>query len=120
MASVIKAASLHLSPSFSPLQDPTNVGRPLIDSAGPICAAIFGYLAIVFMGLAYHSGRPSDAANKPKKDSAALRVVMVLHNIFLIVLSAGMAAGASIEAYKGGYRFWGQDYTPKVLFTTWP
>lgn len=47
------------------------------------------------------------------KDGLVLRGVVIFHNVFLVTLSLYMCGGCILEAYKNGYRVWGNAYDPK-------
>lgn len=47
-----------------------------------------------------------------RPDPAWLQLLVRLHNVVLIALSAYMSATAALEAWRNSYNFWGNAYSP--------
>lgn len=84
-------------------------GLPFIDSPTPAVTLIAAYLLIATLGSAFLRSRRSSGTSS---DPAWLRGLVQVHNVVLILLSAGMASSAIYWARAGGYNFWGNAYVP--------
>jgi len=90
--------------------DPTTGEMPLVQSPTPTVLALLAYITVVVLGLLKAEG---NGKGKEKKDPAWLRALVLVHNLFLVGLSAYMALGISWEAYRNKYNVWGNAYDPK-------
>lgn len=69
---------------------------------------VLGYLTIVFLGL---SNLKLRGQRPPRKeDPSWLKLFVQVHNLILILLSAGMASSAVYFAVQGGYTLWGNAF----------
>ena len=87
---------------------PLTRGRPLIDSPTPMITLAAAYLLIVILGTLTHKVK---GPRKQKSDPLWLRVLVQVHNTFLVILSSYMSFNAAYCAWKYSYRFWGQGYS---------
>mmetsp|Transcript_14639 Transcript_14639/g.44233 ORF Transcript_14639/g.44233 Transcript_14639/m.44233 type:complete len:297 (+) Transcript_14639:64-954(+) len=83
---------------------------PFADSPTPAVTTIGVYLVVVTLGAAFLRLRKQPTSKTP--DPGWLRFLVQLHNVVLIVLSAGMAGSAIYWARQGRYNFWGNAYKP--------
>ena len=95
---------------------PSTRGRPLIDSPTPVVTLILAYLTVVTTSYLSQKLR---GPRKQTADPLWLRVVVQLHNVILIVLSAYMSFNSAYCAWKHSYNFWGQGYSPKERDMGW-
>jgi len=89
-----------------PTSDVTR-GWIAVESPTVLVSALTFYIAIVLAGCARLHRQP-----KPTRDPTWLKIVVVSHNGFLILLSAYMCVGCVKEAYVNDYTFWGNGYDP--------
>lgn len=90
--------------------DPTTGRLSLVKSPTPAFLAMLAYLTVVVVGLLRSEGK---VEKKERKDPSWMKGIVLLHNLFLVVLSGYMSVGISWEAYKNGYKVWGNPYDPK-------
>ena len=88
----------------------SGVTRSLIavESPTPLVSCLTLYIVIVLTGYFKLHRKP-----RQTNDPAWLKLLIIMHNIFLILLSAYMCAGCVKEAYSNGYKLWGNDYNPR-------
>lgn len=79
---------------------------PFIDSPTPAITTIATYLLIVTVGTACLKQRKAGGGPDP----AWLRLLVQVHNVVLIALSACMASSAIYWAWLHNYSFWGNAY----------
>mmetsp|Transcript_18592 Transcript_18592/g.25777 ORF Transcript_18592/g.25777 Transcript_18592/m.25777 type:complete len:300 (-) Transcript_18592:199-1098(-) len=94
--------------AMEPISDLTK-DLPFVASPTPLLLCLTGYMTIVFLGLVVRSIAPA----KSKVDSVPLRALVLVHNIFLVLLSLYMCLKVLYEAYLNKYTFWGNAYNPK-------
>lgn len=80
-----------------------------VDSPTILISCLIIYLFVVFVGRSRLSGFSDKSISH---DKMWLRLFVMFHNIFLIILSAYMCFGCSIEAYRNAYSLWGNKYDP--------
>jgi elongation of very long chain fatty acids protein 4 len=68
-------------------------GLPFVDSPTGVLLSLAMYLSIVLAGSAVLAARPPQAAAAKRPDPAWLRSLVLLHNLFLVVLSVYMCSG---------------------------
>ena len=95
---------------------PSSRGKPLIDSPTPVVTLILSYLAVVILG---YLNQKVKGPRQQTADPLWLRVVVQLHNVVLIGLSAYMSFTSAYCAWKHDYRFWGQAYSSKETDMGW-
>lgn len=95
---------------------PLTRGKPFIDSPTPLVTLVVAYLTIVCCGFLSQKAK---GPKKQKADPMWLRVVVQLHNVFLIGLSAYMSFTSAYCAWKHSYRFWGQGYSASEKDMGW-
>ena len=81
--------------SERPLRDaaPLTVGLPFVDSPTGLLLCLGAYFVIVLFGVAVQAGRAPVAAAAKRPDPAWLRLLVLVHNTFLVALSLFMSAG---------------------------
>ena len=95
---------------------PLTRGRPLIDSPTPMITLAAAYILIVILGTLAHRIK---GPRKQKSDPLWLRVLVQVHNTFLVILSSYMSFNAAYCAWKYSYRFWGQGYSSSEKDMGW-
>jgi len=95
---------------------PLTRGKPLIDSPTPLVTLIIAYLTMVSCGFL---SQKLKGPKKQKADPLWLRILVQLHNVFLIGLSAYMSFTSAYCAWKHSYRFWGQGYSSSEKDMGW-
>ncbi|OUS42014.1 ELO family [Ostreococcus tauri] len=80
---------------------------PAVESPTLLISCLIVYLLIVCGGRKSLSSKSTD--NK-ERENPYLKVFVIVHNTFLILLSAYMCLGCIFEAYNNGYKFWGNKY----------
>ena len=95
---------------------PLTRGRPLIDSPTPMITLAAAYLLIVILGTLAHKIK---GPRKQKIDPLWLRVLVQVHNTFLVILSSYMSFNTAYCAWKYSYRFWGQGYSSSEKDMGW-
>ena len=73
-----------------PCAAPVTAGLPFVDSPTGLLLCLAAYLAVVAMGLVLLSG-PAPA--QKRTDPAWLRMLVLMHNVFLVSLSIFMSGG---------------------------
>ena len=77
---------------------PVTAGLPFVDSPTGLILCLAFYFAVVGLGFALQSGA---APTKKSTDPAWLRALVLLHNLFLVVLSLYMCAGCAPRSAAG-------------------
>uniref|UniRef100_A0A7S2Z4X1 Very-long-chain 3-oxoacyl-CoA synthase n=2 Tax=Eukaryota TaxID=2759 RepID=A0A7S2Z4X1_9CHLO len=90
-------------PSKALRQQPHWIQSPTVVVTSSLVYTVFVVLAKLFV------------KQKPKgqKDPALLKLLVLIHNVFLVVLSAYMSGGIVYQIYKNNYKIWGQAYNEK-------
>lgn len=89
-----------------PISDLTR-GLPAVQSPTPLITSLIFYATVVTLGRAQLVRQP-----RTNRDPQLLKTFMVVHNVFLITLSAYMCFGCISEARKHNYSVWGNKYNP--------
>lgn len=80
-----------------------------VESPTFLISSILIYLVIV-LGSCYCN---SDSyGNKRKEDPFLIRVLVIFHNLFLVILSLYMCGGCILEAKRNSFKIWGNPYDP--------
>lgn len=87
---------------------PITAHLPAIQSPTPLITSLLIYLAVVAIGCGLSGRRVNATVTDPKW----LKTFVILHNVFLILLSLYMCVGCVKEAYLSGYSFWGNAFNP--------
>lgn len=95
---------------------PLTRGKPLIDSPTPMITLATAYLLIVILGTLFYRIK---GPRKQKSDPLWLRVLVQVHNTFLVILSSYMSLTTAYCAWKYSYRFWGQGYSSSEKDMGW-
>ena len=77
---------------------PVTAGLPFVDSPTGLILCLAFYFVVVGLGFALQSGA---APTKKRADPAWLRALVLLHNLFLVVLSLYMCAGCAPRSAAG-------------------
>lgn len=93
--------------SVDPISSATR-GLFAVESPTPLVTCLTLYIVIVLAGCFKLCRRP-----RQTNDPAWLKLLIIVHNVFLILLSAYMCVGCIKEAYLKGYTLWGNDYDPR-------
>lgn len=103
--SVFTATSV-LNWQLDPISSATH-HLPGVQSPTLLITSLLIYLAIVLTGLSVLSKRKTQRSQDP----LWLRLIVIGHNVFLIVLSLYMCLGCITQAYLNNYKLWGNGYS---------
>lgn len=80
-----------------------------VESPTFLISSILIYLVVV-LGSCYCN---SDSYGKKRKeDPFLIRVLVIFHNLFLVILSLYMCGGCILEAKRNSFKIWGNPYDP--------
>ncbi|ABO94747.1 predicted protein [Ostreococcus lucimarinus CCE9901] len=85
---------------------PTTSHLPAITSPTPLITSLLVYLVTVVVSYRVLSA----TTNTKIWDPTWLKASVICHNAFLILLSLYMCIGCIVEAYKSGYKLWGNKF----------
>lgn len=105
VSKIVFACARSLGWDIEPVS-PSTAHLPAIQSPTPLITSLLLYLAVVTVGCGMVPRRP----NANGTDPTWLKVFVILHNLFLILLSLYMCVGCAKEAYLSGYRLWGNEF----------
>ncbi|KAL3693441.1 hypothetical protein R1sor_007092 [Riccia sorocarpa] len=91
--------------------NPITTQLPMVSSPVPVLSCICLYLLVVRLWSAHIR---SSRQEPRKEDPLALRCLVIVHNLFLCILSLFMAVGFIVAARFYGYkRIWGNEYVER-------
>lgn len=79
---------------------PLTAGLPFVDSPTGLLLCLAGYFAVVLTGLALNSGRTPPPPESKRPDPLWLRLLVLLHNVFLVGLSLYMSLGCAEQWHE--------------------
>lgn len=97
---------------YSP--SPNTKDRFMVSSPTPLVTIILFYLTFIQFGILFNKPKLNGDINNNnnKKESFLMKAFVMLHNVFLVILSTYMFSGVIYYGIRGNYNIWGNALHP--------
>jgi elongation of very long chain fatty acids protein 4 len=83
-----------------------------VESPTFVISSILIYLSIVISSCFFNK---NSYEKRKLEDPFSVRILVIFHNLFLVILSLYMCIGCIIEAKRNSFKIWGNAYDPKQV-----